>query len=609
GLAASGATTALVAIIVGVYDRALALVFGADGAPEHVWLLLPVVTAYLAAFGAVRPPRRPGAFARVVPPLSVLASLVALLVMPRDVATEAAAFAVLAVVHVASAHVARAPFAAVSRWTTLAAAMLLGTSALLRGTYEPIELVSLPIAAMTLAGAIAALLGRARTPGEAVRAEHVVWLCGLAVAMGPSLAAPVADARMWTVIVAGTVLALAAGLLRHPLAVPSALVLSAGALVMGFRVLVTLEAAALPASLAGAGAVLLGAVLVWRGTAVASAWVLAAPIAGVALTSLAALLGGAGALAPTVGIFAVATLGGGVGAWLLRPRAWTRFGAVLAAGGVATAVLAAVPRYLAATDGDPVGEAAIWPFACFLAVSSVATVAFLRASDPRIRQVAAGGVGIGAVVLALGESGGLVALPEPGAQIVAVATTTVLTVVAGGGFALRARLGSGLWIAATAAVAVFALGALALGLRPLELLTVPPALGLTALGARRMRSAAGARSWSALGPGLVLLLIPSLLHDLGPSALWRVVALGVVAVALVVIGALGRLQAPLVLGSVVALVHGVAQLWPWISTTYTVVPWWLWAGLAGALLIFIAVRYEQQKVALQKAFVAVSSLR
>ena len=83
----------------------------------------------------------------------------------------------------------------------------------------------------------------------------------------------------------------------------------------------------------------------------------------------------------------------------------------------------------------------------------------------------------------------------------------------------------------------------------------------------------------------------------------------IVAIALVVIGAVWRLQAPLVLGSVVLLIHGIAQLWPWISSTYVYVPWWLWLGIGGALLIYLAARYESSMRALRTSFTAVASLR
>ena len=70
-----------------------------------------------------------------------------------------------------------------------------------------------------------------------------------------------------------------------------------------------------------------------------------------------------------------------------------------------------------------------------------------------------------------------------------------------------------------------------------------------------------------------------------------------------------KLQAPLVLGSIVVLAHGVAQLWPWITAGYDVVPWWLWLGIGGALLIFLAATYERRVRQLKAGFVAVTSLR
>ncbi|HYP72451.1 MAG TPA: hypothetical protein VEP72_00070, partial [Microbacterium sp.] len=142
-----------------------------------------------------------------------------------------------------------------------------------------------------------------------------------------------------------------------------------------------------------------------------------------------------------------------------------------------------------------------------------------------------------------------------------------------------------------------------------EVVTLPPAIALLLLGVRRLRRDATVRTWSALGPGLTLLTVPSLMQDLGPNELWRIVALGVVAVALVVVGATRRLQAPLVIGAIVLLIHAVAQLWPWIATSYDAVPWWLWVGLGGILLIVIAARYERQLAALRTAYASVTSLR
>lgn len=70
--------------------------------------------------------------------------------------------------------------------------------------------------------------------------------------------------------------------------------------------------------------------------------------------------------------------------------------------------------------------------------------------------------------------------------------------------------------------------------------------------------------------------------------------LGIVAVVVLVVGAVRRLQAPLLLGGAVLLVHALVQLWPWITDLYEAVWWWLWLGIAGVLLVVLAATYERQ---------------
>jgi hypothetical protein len=193
----------------------------------------------------------------------------------------------------------------------------------------------------------------------------------------------------------------------------------------------------------------------------------------------------------------------------------------------------------------------------------------------------------------------------------ALLTMSVLTAAGVAGWLGRSHLGLTPPIVAAVAAAGFGVGALvAYAVTPVELVTAPPAVGLLALGARALGRDPQVRTWPALGPGLALLMIPSLLQDFtGDTELWRVVALGIVAVGLVVVGAVWRLQAPLVLGSVVLLAHAIAQLWPWISSAYVYVPWWLWLGIGGAVLIYLAARYESSVRALRSSFIAVASLR
>jgi hypothetical protein len=177
------------------------------------------------------------------------------------------------------------------------------------------------------------------------------------------------------------------------------------------------------------------------------------------------------------------------------------------------------------------------------------------------------------------------------------------------------------WLARGLADRLFAWGAIALAALaalvgvtlavpdPIELATVPVAIGLLVSGGVWLATAATARSWPWLGPGLAVLLIPSLLLDIADNPLWRVTGLGVVSIAVLVAGLIWRLQAPFVLGCVVVVVHAVAQLWPWIAAAYNAVPWWLWLGVGGVLLIVLAARYERRIRDVKAIVMRVSALR
>jgi hypothetical protein len=102
------------------------------------------------------------------------------------------------------------------------------------------------------------------------------------------------------------------------------------------------------------------------------------------------------------------------------------------------------------------------------------------------------------------------------------------------------------------------------------------------------------RSWPALGPGLIVALVPSLLADYGQTTIARIILLGIAAIAVLLFGVLRKLQAPVIIGAVVLLLHALAQLWPWISDLYSVIPWWLWVGVGGILLIVVAATYEKR---------------
>ena len=165
------------------------------------------------------------------------------------------------------------------------------------------------------------------------------------------------------------------------------------------------------------------------------------------------------------------------------------------------------------------------------------------------------------------------------------------------------------WSSLGALVAWSALAFVAGTVDPFDLTTIPLAIALIGAGAVRMRRSPALGSWPALGPGLAVLLIPWLMADWTDSELWRIVALGIVSVAAVVAGAVWRLQAPLLIGAAVLLVHALNQLWPWITWLYEAVWWWLWLAIAGALLIAIAATYERQLRLARGAVRRIASLR
>ncbi|KRC62947.1 hypothetical protein ASE14_03885 [Agromyces sp. Root81] len=129
---------------------------------------------------------------------------------------------------------------------------------------------------------------------------------------------------------------------------------------------------------------------------------------------------------------------------------------------------------------------------------------------------------------------------------------------------------------------------------PFDVVTASVGIALIGAGWFRMLHSPELGSWPALGPGLAILLVPPLGADFTDPELWRIVTLGVVAVAVVVIGAARRLQAPLLLGGAVLLAHALVQFWPWITDLYEAVWWWLWLGIAGVLLVVLAATYERQ---------------
>jgi hypothetical protein len=165
------------------------------------------------------------------------------------------------------------------------------------------------------------------------------------------------------------------------------------------------------------------------------------------------------------------------------------------------------------------------------------------------------------------------------------------------------------WLSLAYAVVAAGAGLVLANVDPLEIATIPVALALIATGVIHLERTPSARSWSALGPGTLVLLVPSLLATVVDQPLWRLVALGVIAIVVMIIGAVRRLQAPFVIGAVVTLVHVLATFSDEIRAVYESAHWLLWAAIGGVLLIVLAARYEQRVQNLKTIVLRVTALR
>ncbi len=147
------------------------------------------------------------------------------------------------------------------------------------------------------------------------------------------------------------------------------------------------------------------------------------------------------------------------------------------------------------------------------------------------------------------------------------------------------------------------------GWRQLEAWALPGAAVVLAAGVLWLRSDTQVRSWGPLGPGVALLLGPSLLAVLDGEPVWRVAALAVLAGAVVAAGSVARLQAPVVLGAVVLALHAVVQLGPWVARVIAGQPRWLALAVVGAALLALGATYERRLRQLRAIRLRVSGLR
>lgn len=165
------------------------------------------------------------------------------------------------------------------------------------------------------------------------------------------------------------------------------------------------------------------------------------------------------------------------------------------------------------------------------------------------------------------------------------------------------------WLGVALGAAVAATGIARGALDPVEWAAAAVAVPLLIAGAGRLARDADARSWPWLAPGVVVLLLPSLIGTFDQQPLWRLVGLGIASLAVLVAGALLRLQAPLILGSAIVVVHAARTFAPQIVAVYQLTQWWVWAVIGGAIVLFLGITFEKRLRDLRAAGSRLGQLR
>lgn len=144
---------------------------------------------------------------------------------------------------------------------------------------------------------------------------------------------------------------------------------------------------------------------------------------------------------------------------------------------------------------------------------------------------------------------------------------------------------------------------------PVDLFAIMSGATALVIGVRWMQVRPALRSWPALWPALTLLMVPSLLISwFEPLSLPRVLALFVISICALLLGALRGLQAPLVYGTVILVIHVLTVIWPWLAE-FSRHYWWVWLLIGGVLLIAAAARYEASMRSMRSLASRISDLR
>jgi hypothetical protein len=138
-----------------------------------------------------------------------------------------------------------------------------------------------------------------------------------------------------------------------------------------------------------------------------------------------------------------------------------------------------------------------------------------------------------------------------------------------------------------------------------ELYTLPAAVLLVAAGAWRLRTDREVSSFTMLGSGLTLALLPSLLLTLDEPVSVRGALIGAAGVLVLAAGVQQRLAAPFVLGAVTTGILAVRHLEPVADA----VPRWITLGGVGLVLLVVGITWEARRRNLEDAHRYLTALR
>lgn len=101
-------------------------------------------------------------------------------------------------------------------------------------------------------------------------------------------------------------------------------------------------------------------------------------------------------------------------------------------------------------------------------------------------------------------------------------------------------------------------------------------------------------SWALLAPGLVVMMLASIVATFTDPLTWRAILVIVIALVAILVGSSRKLAAPFLIGIIVLPIENVFVFMVQIGRGIESVPWWITLAVVGAVLLIIAVTYERR---------------